>query len=325
MILVVGATGQLGTVVVRNLVKQGESVRAFVRGTSDYAHLEHEGVEIVFGDLRDPASLEAACRGIDTVIATANAALPRESGDSFKAVDGQGYEDLIQSCKRQGVRQFVYTSALAHPSYDRLPITRQKRITEARLQKSGLEYTIFRADAFMDVVFPMMGSDIALNGVEAATIKRPFWFTSKFFGSVKDNISKNGKVGILGDGTTRRTYVCVGDVAEFLVKAVGHPKAQNAVFDIGGPEALSQIQVMKIYEKILGKPLKAQHTPAIVFRAGHAMLRLFSPAAANIMGLNYFAATMDSVIDMNETAEIFDVRLTSAEEFLTSKALVSSV
>lgn len=322
MILVVGGTGQLGTVVVNKLVEAGKPVRVLVRKTSGYGHLMREGIEIVFGDLRNADSLDAACQNIEAVIATANAAVPREEGDSFKAVDDQGYENLINACLKQGVRRFVYTSVLSNPEYDRMPMPQQKRITEERLQKSGLEYTIFRADAFMDVVFPLMGSDIPLRNAEAPTVERPFWFSSRFFSSVKNNMAEKGEAGILGDGKTLRTYICIDDVAEFLVKAavVHPPEARNAIFEIGGPEALSQKEVMAIYEKILAKPLKARQTPAIVFKLGYVLLKLFSPAAANIMGVNYCAATMDSVIEMKETARIFDVKLTKAEEFLRRKA-----
>ena len=67
MILVVGATGQVGTAVVRKLVADGRPARAFVRRTSNYQHLQGLGVELAFGDLRDPASLETAAHGISAV------------------------------------------------------------------------------------------------------------------------------------------------------------------------------------------------------------------------------------------------------------------
>lgn len=318
--LVVGATGQLGAAVVRRLADEGRRVRALARTTSSYRHLEREGVELVFGDLRDPGSLLAACENVDAVIATANAAVPGQRGDTFKAVDGRGYRNLIEACERRGVRQFVYTSATAGPLDDRIPLLRQKRLTEKRLRESGLEYTIFRADAFMDVAFAMMGSGLPVKGAEAATVKRPFWFSSRFFNGVKDNIERKGEVAIPGSGAARRSFICVDDVAEFLVRAVGHREAHNAVFDIGGPEALSYNEVMKIYERVLGKPLRARHTPAVVFRMGLALLGPFSPAAADIMGINYLSATVDSVIATEETAKIFGVRLTGAEEFLRRKA-----
>lgn len=320
MTLVVGATGQLGTAVVRKLVERGMPVRALVRRTSSYEHLKSDFVELVFGDLRDRSSLNAPCENVDAVIATANAAVPRERGDSFKAVDDEGYRNLIDACVRSGVRQFVYTSVLAHPAYDRLPLPRHKRLTEQYLQNSGLEYTVLRADAFMDVIFAMMGSDLPLQGSEAATVERPFWFSKRFYDGIKQNIALKGEVGILGDGTTRRTYICIDDMAALLVMAVGHPRARNAIFDVGGPEALSQNDVLAIYQKVLQKPLTAKYTPAIVFRIGHALLKPFSPAAANIMGVNYAGATIDSAVDMSESARMFGVRLTSAEEVLRHKA-----
>ena len=63
-VLIVGATGQLGTAVLRRLVKSGRPVRALVRRSSPHGHLAGPGVEIAFGDLRDAPSLEAACREV---------------------------------------------------------------------------------------------------------------------------------------------------------------------------------------------------------------------------------------------------------------------
>lgn len=213
----------------------------------------------------------------------------------------------------------MYASVVSHPDLDKLPISRAKRVTEARLRGSGLSYTVFRADAFMDVHFSMMGSDLPVNGAEAATVQRPFWFSTRFFQGVKDDMTKKGRAGVLGDGLARRTYVCIDDVAEFLVRAIGHPSATNAVFDIGGPEALSQNEVVRIFEKVLGKPLVAKHTPAAVFQIGRYVLAPFSPAAANIMGLNYMTIRAESLIDTTETARLFGVQLTSAEEFLRKR------
>lgn len=320
MIFVVGATGQLGTTIVRKLTDRGLAVRALARRTSNCEALARDGVDLVFGDLRDEPSLDAACQDVETIIATANAAVPTQKRDSFRSVDGRGYENLIRAAKRAGVRQFIYTSALSQPGFDKLPIGRQKRITENNLRESALEYTIFRADAFMDVSFAMMGSDLPVRGAESATVERPFWFTSRFFSGVKDSMTKNGTAGLIGDGNVKHSYICIDDLAEFHVRAVGQPEARNKTFDIGGPEALTQNEVLAIFEKVLGRALKPKRTPAAVFKIGYGLLRFISPAAANIMGLNYYSATTPSVVDMTETAKLFDIRLTSAETFLREKA-----
>jgi uncharacterized protein YbjT (DUF2867 family) len=320
MILVVGSTGQLGTAIVRKLSDRGLPVRAFVRETSNFNAIKRDGIELVFGDLSDRNSLDAACKNVDTIIATANAALPRQKRDSFKSVDDLGYANLIEAAKHAGVRHFIYTSALSTRGFDQIPIGRQKRLTEARLKSSGLQYTIFRADAFMDVCFAMMGSDLPIRGAEAATVERPFWFTSKFFNGVRNSIEKDGKCGVLGDGSSRKSYVCIDDVAEFHVRAVDNQDAINTTFDIGGPESISQTDVAQIFEKVLNRPLKIKQTPALIFKIGYWLLRFPSPAAANIMGLNYCTATESSSVDMTRTSDLFGVRLTSAEEFLRTKA-----
>ena len=114
MILIVGATGQLGTLLVRRLAAKGEKVRAFVRPTSRSEHLKGPNVELAFGDLRDAASLDAACVGADVIIATANTVAP-SSSYSFEEVEAQGYRNLLASAKRAGVRQFIFMSVLVTP------------------------------------------------------------------------------------------------------------------------------------------------------------------------------------------------------------------
>ena len=88
MILVAGASGLLGREICRALADRGERVRALVRssspGKSEVAAL---GAEIAEGDLRDPAGLPAICRGVETVLTTANGQNRRVPGDSLTATD----------------------------------------------------------------------------------------------------------------------------------------------------------------------------------------------------------------------------------------------
>ena len=192
MILVVGATGQLGGAIVRRLAERGKPVAALARSTSNRAFLDRLGVEIRTGDLTDRSTINSACRGIETIIATANAAVPSRKGDTFKAVDDLGYQNLIRAAKQNNVRHFIYTSALSHPDFDRLPIGRQKRLTEERLIDSGIAYTIFRAEAFMDISFPMMGSDIPVRGTDAATVQR-----GHLGGALAGLLGLDGVVGVV--------------------------------------------------------------------------------------------------------------------------------
>src|SRR5947209_11190710 len=85
MILVAGATGTLGSEICRRLRARGESVRGLARVTSaadSVADLERHGVEICRGDLKDPASLVAACEGATVVISTVSVIATAQPGDS---------------------------------------------------------------------------------------------------------------------------------------------------------------------------------------------------------------------------------------------------
>ena len=168
MILIVGATGQLGTALVRRLAAKGERVRAFVRPTSKSEHLKVPNVELAFGDLRDADSLDAACVGADVIIATANTVAPRGGKYSFGEIDGEGYRNLLASAKRAGVKQFIFMSVLVTPRDDVVSTFRYKRVIEKIIVESGVPYTVFRGALFMDDWFALIGSSIPLRGCRVA-------------------------------------------------------------------------------------------------------------------------------------------------------------
>src|SRR6186713_1182209 len=97
-ILVVGATGLVGSEVCSRLREAGHAVRALVRRTSDPGKrqaLEDRDVALVYGDLKDPASLVPACDGIDAVISTASSTFSRQPGDGIDSVDAEGQLSLV--------------------------------------------------------------------------------------------------------------------------------------------------------------------------------------------------------------------------------------
>ena len=111
-ILVVGATGLVGGQVAQKLRRQGESVRALVRGGDAHPKvqpLRAAGMEIVDGDLTVPETLALACRGIATVVTTATS-MPTGANDGLRRVDLDGTLALIEAAERAGVKRFVYTS-----------------------------------------------------------------------------------------------------------------------------------------------------------------------------------------------------------------------
>lgn len=323
-ILVVGATGQLGSVVVKKLVGRGVPVRALARPLSERSHLEMPGVEVVLADLMDPPSLRAACRNIDLVISTATAHIPRFPKDDFRLIDDIGYANLIDACKEGGVSRMVFCSGIHTPHDNWIPLMRLKRKVEARIVASGLEYSIVRSSAFMDIAFVLMGSLIPIAGAESPTVKRPYRFALRHVESVQDSIEQRGVAHLPGDGTTRHSFICERDVADFLINASFSEEGRNAVLEVGGPQALSWLDVVGIYEDLLGTRLRIKTTPAFVFRNLARLFSLVSAPAANLMAINYLFAATDTVVTEPEAvAAQFGVRLTTAPEFLREKLQAS--
>src|ERR1700675_4283667 len=113
MILVVGATGLLGTRVCERLRAAGQPVRALVRRTSNPEKvnaLRSLGCELATGDLKDPPQIQSACQGISALISTASSTLSRQPGDSIESVDLEGQLTLVGAARNAGIRRFTYVS-----------------------------------------------------------------------------------------------------------------------------------------------------------------------------------------------------------------------
>jgi len=287
--LVVGATGMVGSEICTRLMAQGKAVRALVRSTSDPAkvsHLKALGVETMQGDLRNRASLEAACRGVETVMTTASS-MPftyKPGENDIRTTDLAGEMSLIDAAKAAKVRHFVYTSFSGNLDLD-FPLRNAKRAVERYLKASGLTYTILRPSCFMEVwLSPAVGFDAA-----------------------------NAKAAIYGDGTKPLSWITTRDVAAFAVASLGNPAARNATLELGGPEALTPLQVVKIFEAAQGRKFDVQFVPADALKA--QQIAATDPMQQSFAGLMRCVAAGDA-IEMKEMLKTFPVKLMSVKEYI---------
>jgi uncharacterized protein YbjT (DUF2867 family) len=326
VILVVGATGQLGCAVLHRALGAGRRVRALVRSGSRLPDGLAGRVEIAPGDLRDRASLWEACRDVDAVVATATVVFPR-GPYSFELDEEQGYRSLVDVCEQRGVRQFVFTSILAlpEPFASRVPTLRCKRHVEQLLARSRLPYTILRAGPFMDDYFALMGSALPLRTAEHATLRRPFWMSRAYLALAGGLIERRGLALAPRPAERRHSFVALADVAELILRVLGDRAALNATLDVGGPQALTWREVASCYARVLGRDvrLRAVASPALL-RAAAALVRPFSPAAANQLGILWALASNSTALDMRPLCQRFGLRLTSAEQFLRAQLAASS-
>src|SRR5689334_21287718 len=160
-VLVVGATGFLGTEICNQLLASGKKIKALVRKNSDQAkiqQLQGRGIETVTGDLKDPASLLSACKNVGAVISTASSTLSRQEGDSIETVDRQGQLNLVDAASKSQVEKFVFISFLE--TKQSFPLQDAKREVEQRLLESKMNYSILRPSFFMEIwLSPHLGFD----------------------------------------------------------------------------------------------------------------------------------------------------------------------
>ena len=284
MVLVVGATGLLGTEICRRLTRRGEQVRALIRKTSSpekVALLTECGAGLCVGDLKDTNSLADACRGVDAIISTASSTLSRQAGDSIESVDDQGQLNLVEAAKAAGVDRFVFVS-FRHSANLTFPLADAKAHVENAIK--ALNFTTIQASWFMEIwLSPALGFDYA-----------------------------NATARIYGSGTSPVSWVSFQDVAEMCVLTLRHPAAERRTIEVGGPEPLSPLEVVARFEQIGGRPFKIEQIPEEGLRAQ------FETATDSMQ--KSFAALMSGYsfgdsINSKPIQDEFGIELTSIDKY----------
>jgi uncharacterized protein YbjT (DUF2867 family) len=261
MILVVGGTGDLGGRVAGRLLDAGHRVRCLVRPGTDGSALRAAGAELVQGDLTDPASLRAACAGVDIVVASATVISRRLAGakvPTIREVEEQGMTALVDAAEAGKVQRFVYVSYAGVGDGPRTPMARAKLAVERRLARSPMRRVIVRPDAFQEVHLAPVGRfDL-----------------------------KAGKVATFGKGDTKHRWVATDDVAA-LVAGVATERNPPELIVFGGPEAISRNECVAVAERSTGRSIKVMRAPLPVARLATRVLQLSGrgDAMASIIGL----------------------------------------
>lgn len=263
-VLVVGATGMVGGAVARMLSEKGNSVRALLRPTADAdkkANLTSAGIETVGGDIRDTGSLDAACAGMDAVISTVSAMpFSWQEDNTIGVVDRDGIIGLIDSAKRASVTRFVHVSFPIDPGIS-FPLAKAKQAVKDHLKSGGIEYTIVAANFFMEVwLNPAFGFDYSA-----------------------------GNAAVFGDGKNPISWVSYIDVARTAVEAVSNPRAKNKVLPVGGPDALSPLEAIEIFQNVTGKTWNVDYVPVDGLKK--QMQDAADEVQESVAGLQLFYAT----------------------------------
>lgn len=250
-VFVTGGTGYVGVPAVDALVRAGHEVVVLQRPGS-VRPLRRTDVEIVTGEVTDEAALAVGMWGCDAVVHLVGIIreMPRR-GVTMQRMHVDATRAVLAAARQAGIGRMVHMSALGARPDAVSAYHRTKWAAEEAVRASGLRYTIFRPS----VIFGRGGPG------------------PEFVGQLADLVKSAPVVPVIGDGSFPLQPVAVETVAEAIAQAVASPR--DAAYELGGPEVLTYLDILRRIAAALGRPLRTLRVPVRVMRAMVPILQRF--------------------------------------------------
>ena len=224
MIVITGASGQLGRLVIDRLLSQGVApgrIVAAVRTPAKAADLAARGVVVREGDYTRPATLATAIAGAERVLLISS----NDLGDRVPQ-----HRAVIDAAKAAGVRQFAYTGIL-HTDRSTLGLAGEHRETEALILASGLTHVLLR------------------NG----------WYVENYLAALPTALKHGAFLGSARDG--RISWAARADYADAAAAVLTRPIAGNETFELAGDGAYTLTELAAEVARQSGQPVAYKDLP----------------------------------------------------------------
>jgi len=275
VIVVAGGTGTLGTRLVPRLAEAGLEVRVLTRDPARVQHLAGPGVEVVRGDVRDPAQVAQVVRGAGMVISAVHG-FAGPGRVSPATVDRAGNAHLIGAAARASAAFILVSVAGAAPDHP-IGLFRAKHAAEEMLRASGIGWTIVRATAFMQTWATIMGR----------------------------MLEASGKIVVFGRGDNPVNFVSATDVAALVERAVTDPGLRGQVLELGGPDNLTFNEVAALLQGTTGRHAPVRHIPRPALQGMAWLTAGIKPALARQARAALAMDTIDMTLDPTPTRRAF--------------------
>jgi uncharacterized protein YbjT (DUF2867 family) len=255
VILLTGATGTVGSALLRRLTAAGTPVRCLVREPKRLGP-ERVRVQIALGDLANPASFRNALRGVDTVVHL-GASIRDQPRGSIEELNAMATLRLVRGAERAGAKRFLFASAMNASLQSPTRFFRAKALARRAVEASSLETTVFAPSIVYTPGDP--------------------WLT------LLDRLSHLPVVPVAGSGDTRFQPIWAEDVADCLMAALdrgtGPSDDGHRAFELAGPEVLSYEEIVDLALRPLGRRKPLLHIPMPAVRSGlRALERIVGPS-----------------------------------------------
>lgn len=240
MILLTGATGNLGSALLAKLVADRQRVRCLVREPRELGP-DRVRVQIALGDLADPASFRNALRGVKTVVHLA-AAIRDQPRASIEELNAVATLRLLRAAERTGVERFVFFSALGASLNERARFFRAKALAERAVEESEIPTVVFAPS----IVYS----------------PRDPWIR------LLERMSLLPVMPISGSGQARYQPIWTEDAAACVMAALNGAGDGRSRFELAGPDTLSYDDMARVTLRALRRRRRLVHVPLPVVRRG---------------------------------------------------------
>lgn len=265
MIVVAGASGTLGPLLVPLLVGRGETVRVVTRDP-DGAGRKLSGVELIGGDV---TRVEDARRAVEGARVVVSAITGFASPAGLHGVDVEGNRILAHAAARAGVEQFVLLSVAQAAADHSMALFRAKFAAEQAVRASSVGWTMIRPTAYLETWLGLIGGPLVAKG----------------------------KTLVFGRGRNPINFVSALDVAHFVDLAIADPSFRGKVVEVPGPENLTLDQLVEIIQTVYGRSGRVSHTPRAVMRLLSIALRPIDRTRAGQIAAALVMDTRDMTMD----------------------------
>ncbi|MEO8973956.1 MAG: NAD-dependent epimerase/dehydratase family protein [Ktedonobacteraceae bacterium] len=253
-VLITGATGLLGSHLIKELQQRGEHIRALVLPVENADGLLRQGVEVVRGDITDASTLTLAVEDIDLIFHLAGMMGVWRPMSDYRLVNVNGSVNLYKAAQAAHVRRFVHTSS--HTVYG---LGYGRFMTENDpLRPDPDPYSVTKAEADRLIRRLMLTSSME------TVILRPGTFFGPgdrlHFGRMAQK-TKDGKALIVGRGDNALPFCYVSDVVQGFMLAAYHENAPGNVYNITNDHPLTQLEMYNAIADAVGGTHPKIHLP----------------------------------------------------------------
>lgn len=274
MILVTGATGFIGRVLIRHLFETGREVRVLIRPSRRSPRLpKGVPVEVSVVSLADERAIHAALRDIDVVFHLAGTESQGRNANLL-AVDMRGTENLAKAAVEAGVKRMIYLSHIGASRASAYPVFKAKGIAEEHIRRSGIPHTIFRTSLVFgpeDHFTASLGRLLQMS---------PFFFP------------------LPASSRTVIQPLWVEDLATLMLWSLENEETINQTYEIGGSEYFTIRQIVEIIMQVTQRPHVLYELPPVLLRAMIVTLESFVPHyPISSFWLDYIAVSRTCPVD----------------------------